>query len=340
MIRAGMAAFALLVFLAAPAGSQPVDSARLDRAVVEAARWTEQLGVAINAGTESFEELNQRVQLLAGTGLTGAKAVAEAPGLRQMVERNRENVKRSNAMLASLPPFPTGLQTEIPGDQLVADARAQNGRLLELLGHYDAVFAAMATGDVEALNRAMPRMMEGAFTLIGQQRLLFRNRQASVPASNSTHQALGIAVQIYRTMDAVARRGLAAGSDGADAAKTVAALRDEMRSIANDSRALTAAGRRNLAREIAELKSLRQSASNDVASARLAERAQAATALEEKTFEVGDRLASYAELQAALTREQLRQSRGSLLLGPITKLESDYMDVALEQAALVGDGPE
>jgi hypothetical protein len=340
MMRAGLAAFAFFVFLAAPAGSQPVDSAKLDRAMVEAGRWTEQLGAAINAGTESFEELNQRVQRLAGTGLTGAKAVAEAPGLRQLVERNRENVRRSNAMLASLPPPPAALPTEIPGDRLVADARAQNGRLLELLGHYDAVFAAMASGDDEAVKRAMPRMMEGAFTLIGQQNLLFRNRQASVPVSNSTHQALGIAVQIYRTMEAVARRGMASRSDGAEAAKTVAALGQEMRSIARDSRALTAAGRRNLAREIAELESLRRSASKDAAKARLAERARASTALEEKTFEIGDRLASYAEAQAALTREQLRQPAASTILGPITKLESEYMDVGLEQAAAVGQGPE
>lgn len=339
-MRAGLAAFAFLVFLAAPAESQPNQSTKLDREMVEAGRWAERLGDAINAGTESFEELNQRVQRLAGTGLTGPKAVAETPALRQLVERNRASVRRSNAMLDALPPSPTNLGTEISGAQLIADARAQNGRMMDLLGHYDAVFVAMASGDAAAVRRALPGMMEGAFTLIGQQKLLFRNRQGTVPASNSTHQALGIAVQIYRAMDAVARRHVVAAGDGAETAKTLAKLSDELRSVAKASRALTAAGRTNLARETAELDVLRRRSSKDAAATRMAERAQVATRLEERTFQIGDRLAAYAETQAAMTRGQVRGSTAASLLAPITKLESDYMAVGQEQAVALGSDPQ
>jgi hypothetical protein len=336
-----MAALAALVFLAGPAVSQPLDSVKLDRAVAEAGRWSEQLGRAINTGTEAFEELNGKVQSLAGTGLAGPAAAAAAPGIRQLIERNRANLIRSNAMLAALPPYPAGVPTEISGESLVADARAQNGRLLRLLGDYEAVFEAMGKNDSEALKRAMPRMMEGAFALVGQQKLLFRNRQAIVPASDSTHQALGIAVQIYRTMEAVARQTVAVRfGDAAGSAEAAAALRDEMKRVAADTAALAAAGRRNLKREMNEFESLRRSSASNPAEARLADRALGVTALEEKTFEVGDRLAAFAAAQAQSTAQQLRQAAGSSLLSPIARLESDYMDVAAEQAALTGSGPE
>jgi hypothetical protein len=303
----------------------------MERMAAEAGRWSEQLGTALTVATEGFEELNQSVQALTAGGMTREKIVAAEPGLRRLIERNRENVRRSNMMLDALPPYPSGMPTEIPGEQLVAEARGQNGRLLELIDHYDSVIVAMAKGDTAGLNRALPRMVEGIFALLDQQRLLFRNRQASVAATSSSHQS----------MIAVARQGIAArDGDDAGAAAAAAALAKELRLVASASRALTAAGRSNLKRELAELESLRRRSPNDGAEARLAERAIAATALEEKSFEIGDRLAAFADSNAALTAAQLRQTGGRQLLAPLSQLESDFVDVGLEQAALSADGPK
>ena len=339
-MRGCLAAFAALLFLAAPAASQPTATEKLDRAAVEAGRWNEQLGAALLAATEDIEALNQKVRAMAAAAATRESVAAAVPAIRQLIDQNRENVRRSNAMLESLPPFPGGLPMDIPAEQLVADGRAQNDRLLELLNHYDAAIVAMAKGDIAALNRTLPKMMEGAFALIDQQRLLFRGRQATVPATDSTHQALGIAVQIYRTLDVVARQGLAArNGDGSGAESAATRLRDELRLIARDTRTLTAAGRSNLKRELAEIEALRPRASNDPAAARLVERAHALTAAEEKSFEVGDRLAAYADEHSALTGAQLRQTPSRSLVDPLSQLESDFIDIGVEQAARTGEEP-
>lgn len=306
----------------------------------EAGRWTEQLNAALTTGSEGFDELNQKMQALLASGPSQAKLAAAAPALRRLIEQNREFVRRSDAMLASLPAYPSGLPTDIPAERLVAEARAQNVRMLDFLNHYDALVVAMAAGDMAGIDRARPRLMEGIFALLGQQRLLFRNRQASVPAKDSSHQALGIASQIYRSMIAVASQGIAARErNGAGAAAAAAALRSEMRLVADDSRALAAAGRSNLKRERAGLEALRKNSPKGGSEARIAEQALAATRLEEKTFEIADRLAAFADSNSALTGAQLLEVGPRSLLAPLTALENDFMEVGMEQAAASG-GPK
>jgi hypothetical protein len=339
MMRVGSAALAALVFLAAPAPAQPVDAVRMERVAAEAARWTQQLNAALTAGSEGFDELNRQVLSLLESGLSREKMAAAAPGLRRLIERNRDNVRRSDAMLASLPAYPSAMPADIPAERLVAETRAQNGRLMDLLVHYDAFIVAMAAGDHDALNRVRPKLTEGVFALLGQQRLMFQNRQASIPATDSSHQALGIATQIYRAMIAVAFQGLAA-REGAAAASAAAALGDELGLVARDARALAAAGRINLKRELAEFEALRKGSSKDAAQARLAERALAATRLEEKSFEIGDRLAAFADSNTALTAAQLRSAGVRSLLSSLTTLETELLDVGLQQANPAGGAPK
>lgn len=340
-MRAGLAAFAALVFLTAPASAQPGDAAKMERVAAQAAGWAEQLNAALTAGSEGFEGLNQRMQALLAAGPTREKAAAAAPGLRRLIEQNRENVRRSDAMLAALPAYPVDMPTEIPAERMVAEARAQNGLLMELLNQYDALIVAVAAGDVAGVNRARPRLKEGVFSLLGQQRLMFRNRQASVPAEESTHQALGIAIQIYRAMIAVARQGLAAREgNGAGAEAAAAILRGEMGAVARDTRALAAAGRSNLKRELAEFEALRKRSPKDGAQARLAQGALDATILEEKSFEIGDRLAAFADSNAAVTGAQLRTAGVSSLFTPLTVLEAEFIDVGVKQATMANDGPK
>lgn len=340
-MRWSLTALAALVFLAAPAPAQPVDAAKMERVAAEAARWTGQLNAALTTGSAGFEELNRKMQALLASGLTREKMAAAAPGLRRLIERNRENVRRADSMLQALPPYPSGMPTKISGERLVAETRGQNRRLMEFLDQYDALIVAEAAGDVAGVNRARPRLMEGIFALVGQQRLMFANRQASLPDTDSSNQSLGIAAQIYRAMIAMGRHGLAAREgDGAGAAAASAALRDELSLVARDTRALAAAGRNNLKRELAEFEALRSRSSKGGAQARLAEQAIAATILEEKSFEVGDRLAAFADSKAGLTAAQLRSAESRSLLGPLTALESDFMDVAMAQTGQAGDGPK
>lgn len=340
-MRTGLAALAALAFLPAPAAAQPSDAAKMERVADEAARWTEQLNAALAAGSAGFETLNQKVQPLFAAVPTREKVAAEAPAIRRLIEQNREHVRRSDAMLAALPAYPSGMPTDIPAERLVAEARGQNVRLMELLRHYEAVVVAMAAGDIAGLDRARPKLAEGIFALVGQQGLIFRNRQASVPATASSHQALGIAAQIYRAMVAVAQQGLAARENGGARAEAAAlALRSELGLVARETRALTAAGRLNLKRELAEFEALRDESKKDAAQVRLADRALAVTRAEEKSFEIGDRLAAFADSGSGLTAAQLRGAGARPLLTSLTILESDFMDSAAEQAALGGDGPK
>lgn len=340
MMRSGLAALGALLLLAAPAAAQPGESARMERAALESVRWTERLNAALSAGSEGLDELGQRVQPLLDSQLTREQVAAVAPELRRLIERNRENVRRSDAMLAAMPAF-KDMPTIISSEPLVAEARRQNALLMDPLNHYEALVVAMAAGDMAGANKVRPKLLEAMLALLGQQRLKYRNRQASITATDSLHQVNGIGVQMYRAMIAVARPGLAVlEGERAGAAAAAAALRGEMALVASDARALAAAGRSNLKRERAEFDALRKSSSNDGARPRLRERALAATLLEEKSFEIGDRLAAFADSKAALTVAQLLEVSLRALFMPLTMLEADFEAASAEQIAALGDSPK
>ena len=208
---------------------------------------------------------------LVGAPLTKARAAAAVPNLRKGIERSRADVQRSNAMLDSLPPLRPETALEMSAGQLLADARAHNVRILSLLDAFEAFVVAMGKADMPGMQRALPRMLEGSFAMLSQQRLLVRNRQAAVPRTDSSHQSLGVAAQLYRAMEAVFRRSNAAQTGSpAEAAAAAAAAGEELRAVAADTRALAIEGRRNLQREMAEIEVVRRG--KDAAEARLAER--------------------------------------------------------------------
>src|SRR4028119_72767 len=159
MIRTGLAAVAMLIFVAAPAAAQRGEAASVDRQLTEAGRWSERLGEALTVGVESQRALNRAAQAWGGPPLGRERIIAGAAGLRPLIEASRADLRRSNALLDALPPAPPEMVAEIaPG--LVADARAHNVRLFAMLDAFDDFAVAVSKSDMAALDRIMPRLME------------------------------------------------------------------------------------------------------------------------------------------------------------------------------------
>lgn len=337
-MRATVAAIAALLFLGTPAAAvQPNEVARADRELTEVGRWTERLGEALTVGMESQRDLNQGMRALVTPPVSRERIVAGAPALRPLIERSRADVRRSNALLDALPPAPPELVAE-NGSQLVADARAHNARLSALLDSFEDFIVAVGKADMAAMDRVMPRMMEGAFAVVGQQRLLVRNRQAGVETTDSTHQSLAVVGQLYRGMEAALRHSMGAKENGGVRADSAAAaLRGELRLIAAETRSAAATGRRNLAREIAEIDAA-QRASRDPAEVRLLGRVRNVYAGEGKVFELADRLVAFAEAHKGVTGAQLRDPAGPRLLPALTQMEADYIAISQAQAAALAQG--
>lgn len=337
-MRARVAAIAVLLFLGAPAtAAQPSEAAQADRQLTEVGRWTERLGEALTVGMEGQQALNQGMRALVAPPLSRARIIAGAPALRPLIERSRADLRRSNALLDALPPAPPEMGAE-SGSQLIADARAHNVRLSALLDSFEDFIVAVGKSDIAAMDRVMPRMLEGAFAVVGQQRLLVRNRQASVDTSDSTHQSLGVVGLLYRAMEAALRQSLAAKANGGTQAESAAAaLRAELRLIAAETRLVAATGRRNLAREIGEIEA-EQRTTRDPAQVRLLARVRNVYAGEGKVFELADRLVAFTEAHKGITGAQLRDPAGPRLLPALTQMETDYMAISQAQAAALAQG--
>jgi hypothetical protein len=337
-MRASLAIAAALLFLGAPAAAQPGEAAKADRQLVEAGRWSERLTEALTLGMEGQRELNQGMQALVTPPISRERIIAGAPGLRKLIERCRADLHRSNALLDSLPPSPPEMVAEM-APQLVADARAHNARMFGMLDAFDNFVVAVGKSDKAALDRIMPRLMEGAYAMMSQQRLLVRNRQAEVPATEAGHQSLAVVGQLYRAMEASLRGSASAKENGgAGADPAAAALRKELQSIAGDTRSLAAAGRRNLERELAEIDAQKSPAGS--AEARLFERVRSVYAAEAKVFALADRLVAFAEANKGVTGAQLREPGRSRLLPALIQMEADYMAITQEQAAALAQGQE
>lgn len=338
-MRARAAVIAALLFLGAPAAAaaQPGETAKADRQLTEVGRFTEKLGEALMAGAASQRELNQGMQALVAPPMSRERIIAGAPALRPLIARSRADVRRSNALLDALPPVPPEMGATT-GAQLVADARAHNARLDAMLDGFEEFIVAVGKADIAAMERVMPRLTEGTFAMVGQQQLLIRNRQAGVETTDSTHQSLAVVGQIYRAMEAALRSSMEArANDGARAATAASALRAELRLIAAETRSVAATGRRNLAREIAEIEAA-QRASRDPAEVRLLDRVRSVYAGEGKVFELADRLVAFAETHKGMTGAQLRDPAGPRLLPILTQMEADFMAISQAQAAALAQG--
>jgi hypothetical protein len=276
------------------------------------------------------------MQALAAPGLTQEKATAAAPGLRQLIAKARSGVQRSNEMLAAMPPFPVQGALPFAPQQLLADARTQNGRFLALLADFETFVAAMGKGDRAAMGRVLPRIGDGALSMMTHQALILRSRQAMMPATDTAHQSIGVTVQLYRAMEVVGRQMMAAASGGSAGAGNAERLREQLRPVVSETRALTATGRVNLTRELGEIKRARSAATSD-ADRRLIDRVTRVTQAEEAVFGLGDRLATTLEQGGGASGAALSQPALKALYAKLVGIEAEMVRLNMEQAALLGN---
>lgn len=330
----GFTAFAVVALLATPAAAQPREQPQAEAQVDEGARWLVGLAEAISVGSESARALNQSMQALVAQPLTRERIAAATPTMRAQIERARGDVRKSNAMLDALPSLSPAVAREMQPDQHIRDVRAHNERLLGFLDASDAFVIAMGKGDSPGMERSLPRMLEGSFDMLNQQRLLIRARQASAPETDSSYQSLGVAGQLYRAMEAVLRGSVAVrlGSE-AEGTKAAAAAQEELRLVARDTRALAVAGRRNLAREMAEIDAERRA--GKAAETGMMDRIRSAYAEEERVFALADRLAALTDADGAITAAQLRAVGAASAMAPLRPLEQELIAITAHQADLL-----
>ena len=335
-IRHAFAFAALCVAAPAVLFAQPAPNAA-EQELAAGGAWFEQANTAMNMAAEGFGPLSAQMQALAAPGLTPAKASAAAPAIRQLIVKARVGVEQSNAMLAALPAFPVKGPLPFSPDQTLKDARAQNGRFLTLLTSYETFIAAMGAGDRAEMARVIPEILTGAFSMMEQQRLILRNRQATVPRNQSTHQSIGIAVELYRAMELVGRGSIAAKTGGtAGANKAAATIGPRFVEIAETTRTLSAAGRKNLALELSELRAASAKAKSD-ADKRLLERVTLVTASEEEMFALGDRLAALMQANGSIPGSQLAERGMTQIYPSLVAMEEVFVDINTKQAAMMSE---
>jgi hypothetical protein len=332
-------AFGLLV-AAVPASlcAQPKADASAEQQMAASGVWLEQANIAMATAAEGFGEISARMQALIAQGVTKEKAAAAAPELRRLIGEAKNNVQQSNAMLAALPPFPITEGVPFSPQQLVADARTQNGRFLTLLTDYEVFIDALAKGDAAAMGRILPKVMEGAFSLIGNQRLILRNRQATISPGESAHQSMGVAVELYRSMELVGRGAIGARIGGpAGSTKAAATLGPQLAEGAGNLRALTATGRKNLAAELAEFPKATAEVTSD-ADKRMLERVRRVTALEEDVFAIADRMATLLEANARISGAELAEQGMPKLYKSLTDMEAELVALSTRQSRILAEG--
>jgi hypothetical protein len=326
-----------LALLASPAAAQqPPAAVSAEQEMAANGVWLERANAAMIAALDGFQKFAVEMKTLSGPGLNKAKASAAAPALRQLISQARADVRRSDGLLAAMPAFPSKQALPFSPDQIIADGRAQNARFLVLLDANEVFITAMAKGDVAAMGRVLPQILDGTFAVMGHQRLILRNRQATIPPSESSYQSIGIAIELYRAMELVGRGALGARSGAVGAAKAAAALGPELGKVGRTTRGLTAAGRKTLAAELVEVKAALAGPNSD-SDKRVLDRVARVIAEEEKLFDLGDRLAGLMESNAAIGGPELAATGMPKVYADLIDLEAGVVAINTAQAGILAE---
>ena len=324
--------FAAALLAAVPAAAQVTQPPAMTEAQTEAmATWLTRVSEAMAMGNEGAQALAEAKPLLA-TIRSPADARAVVPRVRAIIAEAREKAVQADAALAAMSSPDIDLGGGLTPRQIVADGREQNGKVLALLTDFDAFVLAMEKGDRATGDRLAPKVMSGAFLLIDSNRLLIRNRQALLPSSDSTHQALGILGQIYRGMSSSSRAWLRSrgGPQEAEAAR----LRTELSALSQEVRKLAATGRANLARDLAEVETA--SRRKNLSPAEAAEMAAMRKIFDEeaKVFALAEEVAAASERHSATTAAALAGQQGPALLAELSPLEVRFHAITASQAEI------
>ncbi|TFI56778.1 hypothetical protein E2493_18640 [Sphingomonas parva] len=329
VIAASIAAAALVAAVPATAQTQAAELSEAQRNAF--ASWLEAVSEAMTVASDGVQALGEIRPLFAAVR-SPAEAKAVGPRIRAIVAGARRKTEQANAMLAAMSVPDLDLGAGLTPKQIVSEARDQNAKVLELLGNVDGLMVAMEIGDRTTGDRLAPKVLEGAFLLIDSNRLLMRNRQAMIPTSESSHQALGVLLQIYRGMKASASAWLR--SRGGPQEAVAASFRTELGALARDVRLVAAAGRKNLARERGEVEA--GARAGGLSASESADLAAMGRMLDEeaKVFALADDIAALAERESATTAAALTRQASPELLAKLSELELRFHAITTAQTTI------
>lgn len=280
-ILIGMLALAPLAAAPVSAGTQSSREIAADFTAIGI--WMEQATAAMQLGAETFAAISPEFKAVIAQARDRKTIEAALPRLNALIARGRAGAAKWQAALAALPPAPGAdlmRQAGVDPARIIADARAQNARMLVLIGDMEAMFAAIAAGELQRLPALVPKLLSGSVILIENRAAILRNRQVAIAPI----------------------RGWAGAQEGRGQG-SVARMRSDLASFSRELQVLTETGRINLAREQRELETALGQMRGDDSARSVIERSLRMFTEEERLFAVGDELAASMEHGASPRRQ-------------------------------------
>ena len=329
-ILAPLSAVALCICL--PASAQPASIGQLEQQIDEVTTWMGRATAAQESSNRALAGFSTGIETIDGMLKDPRRNKEAAARIRDLAAAAEESVRKSDALLAAIPPLSPQVVQRAGYDlnRIIPEARAQNQRVLEILRWATGFADALDSGDSARIQAAVPGLFKTSLLLLDNQRLILRNRQLAVPATDSLHQSIGLFSLFYRVMGAATRAWIVARVDGTPE-KGESFLRGELKEAAAELAILLPAGRANLARELKMADSLRPRL--DARRRTLIDRAAAVRAQLEGSFRAGDELRRIVDSSAGITGRELAGEEPPALLGELTSLERRFVQVGTDIAA-------
>jgi hypothetical protein len=318
---------------AAPAPSRSPEAMQQD--IQALGVWLQRINTAVAPADAALNDLGSQMQTLLPVRSDLAALRANGAKLRILIGQARATVLRSQAALAAIPPLQsaTAQAGGLDMGKMLSESRGQMTEMLQYLGDCDAVAEAVEKNDVAAMRVAAPKLLRSSILLLDGRVLTYRGRQAAISPTRSSHQVLGITVDLYRAMSAASRAWIRARVDH-QPREAADEQRTQFLTLAEEIEAYARAGRANAAREKSELAAESARAGGNQAVLDVDARATAVLAGEEKLFVIGDQLAAWLRGHAGTTAEQLEAQEQPEVLGALASVEEQLVAAS---RALAGD---
>lgn len=343
MIRhVALPALALALCAAAPAEKPPLlvkqatPARSLDAEFSALGAWMRQLNDALAISNQAVAGFAARAREVTPDLQDPNRVKAAAARLKVMLGEVREEVKRSQAALDAIPPYDSALARSAGLDigKMLVDAREQEGNMLAYVEDFEALAAGAERGDAAVIRAAGPKLLQGSLLLIDNTIVVLRGRQAAFPSNRSSHQVIGVSLQLYKAMGLGLRTWLRAHlGDEADAA--AAEQNRQLKTLALELGTITEAGRDNMRRELAEIDRLKAQNGRDSSFVRAMDRTRELLLREELIYAVGDELAASLNGASTVTGDALRRQDAPEMVRQLSPLEQRLVGIAAETARLM-----
>jgi hypothetical protein len=301
--------------------------------------WLQSINDAVASSDASLANLGSKMEALLGPGNDPAAMRANSTKMRGVIQEVRDQVRRSQAALAAIPPLDPSIARTSGMDvgKVLADVRNQMTEMLAYLDTCESLVAAVEKNDRDAILASAPKLIRSGALLLDGRALTYRNREAAVPANRSAHQVLGVTVNLYEAMSVALRAWIRARVDH-QPREAADAQRTQFLALALDTDSTVRQGRAQAALEKSELVAETARAKDNQAVRDVDARAALVLANEERLFVIGDQLAVWLRGHAGMTGEQLAgQTRPELLMA-LSSVEEQVVAIGREQAGVLA-GP-